>query len=131
VAGDAGFSAGRDGRAPLRFRDSGLAGGVFALSNPQAGLVSTASSILSPLGGIASAGAMRSHSHKLKVLGACAAGAFVLGLALEPFNPMMKRLWTASFTLSSTGWIILILMALYWIVDVNRQSRRFPQPYSE
>jgi predicted acyltransferase len=65
----------------------------------------------------------RPHSYKLKVLGASAAAAFVLGLALEPFNPMVKRLWTASFTLFSTGWVILILMALYWTVDVKQHQK--------
>jgi len=69
----------------------------------------------------------RPHSYKLKVLGACAAGAFALGLALEPFNPMVKRLWTASFTLFSAGWVILMLMALYWIVDV-KQYRKWAFP---
>jgi heparan-alpha-glucosaminide N-acetyltransferase len=69
----------------------------------------------------------RPHSYKLKVLGACAAGAFALGLALEPFNPMVKRLWTASFTLFSAGWVILMLMVLYWIVDV-KQYRKWAFP---
>jgi predicted acyltransferase len=71
--------------------------------------------------------AKKPHSYKLKVLAGCAAGAFVLGLALEPFNPMVKRLWTASFTFFSAGWVILILIALYWIVDI-KQYRRWAFP---
>ena len=43
----------------------------------------------------------KSHAYKLKVLLGCAAAGFALGLALQPFNPMVKRLWTASFTLFS------------------------------
>ena len=39
----------------------------------------------------------------------------------------MKRLWTASFTLFSAGWVILMLMALYWIVDV-KQYRKWAFP---
>jgi predicted acyltransferase len=69
----------------------------------------------------------RPHAYKLKVLGGCAAAAFALGLALEPFNPMVKRLWTASFTLFSGGWVILMLIALYWIVDV-KQHRKWAFP---
>jgi heparan-alpha-glucosaminide N-acetyltransferase len=67
------------------------------------------------------------HSYKLKVLGGCAAAAFALALALEPFNPMVKRLWTASFTFFSAGWVLLMLMALYWLVDM-KQYRRWAFP---
>src|SRR4051812_27762149 len=45
----------------------------------------------------------RSSAYKLKVLAVCAAAGFALGLALQPFNPMVKRLWTDSFTLFSAG----------------------------
>ncbi|MEO8126907.1 MAG: hypothetical protein ABI822_07425 [Bryobacteraceae bacterium] len=70
----------------------------------------------------------RTPAYKLKVLGGCALAAFALGLALEPFNPMVKRLWTASFTLFSAGWVIAMLMALYWIVDVKR-NRKWAFPF--
>ncbi|HWR54420.1 MAG TPA: DUF5009 domain-containing protein [Bryobacteraceae bacterium] len=59
------------------------------------------------------------HAYKLKVLAASAAIAFAGGLALEPFNPMVKRLWTASFTLFSAGWVIVMLIAFYWLVEVR------------
>jgi heparan-alpha-glucosaminide N-acetyltransferase len=65
----------------------------------------------------------RSTAQKLKILAACAAGAFAVGLALEPLNPMVKRLWTASFTFFSAGWVILMLVALYWLVDVKQYKR--------
>ena len=70
----------------------------------------------------------KSHSHKLKVLAGCAAAAFVLGLALEPWNPMVKRLWTASFTLFSAGWVILMLAFFYWIIEV-KQIKRWTFPF--
>jgi predicted acyltransferase len=69
----------------------------------------------------------KTHAEKLKILAGCAVGAFALGLALEPFNPMVKRLWTASFTFFSAGWVLTMLMALYWIVDV-KQYRRWAFP---
>ncbi len=65
----------------------------------------------------------RSHAEKLKILAACAVATLVLGLALEPFNPMVKRLWTASFTFFSTGWVILMLMGFYWVIEVKRAKR--------
>ncbi len=70
----------------------------------------------------------RSHAYKLRVLTACAAAGFILGLALEPFNPMVKRLWTDSFTFFSTGWVILMLAAFYWMIEV-RQVKRWAFPF--
>jgi len=69
----------------------------------------------------------RPHSYKIKVLATCAAAAFVTGMALQPVSPMVKRLWTASFTLFSAGWVILMLIALYWLVDI-KQYRRWAFP---
>ena len=65
----------------------------------------------------------RSQSSKLKILAIAAVAGFVLGLALEPFNPMVKRLWTASFTFFSAGWVILMLMAFYWLIEMKQIKR--------
>ena len=62
----------------------------------------------------------KSHSQKMKILGASALAGFVLGLALEPFNPMVKRLWTPSFALFSAGWVFLMLLAFYWLIEVKQ-----------
>ena len=62
----------------------------------------------------------RPHAYKLKVLGACALAGFAAGLALQPFIPMVKRLWTPSFTFFSAGWVIVMLMAFYWIIEVRK-----------
>ena len=62
----------------------------------------------------------RSDYYKLKVLGGFAAASFALGLALQPFVPMVKRLWTPSFTFFSAGWVIVMLMAFYWIIEVRK-----------
>jgi predicted acyltransferase len=69
----------------------------------------------------------RSHMEKLKILALSAAACFLLGLALEPAIPMVKRLWTASFAFFSTGWVIVMLIPFYWIIEV-RQSRRWAFP---
>ncbi|MBI3667632.1 MAG: DUF5009 domain-containing protein [Acidobacteria bacterium] len=60
-----------------------------------------------------------SHAHRVKVLASAAAACFLFGWALTPFNPMVKRLWTASFTLFSTGWVLLMLLFFYWLVDIR------------
>ena len=60
-----------------------------------------------------------SHSHRVKVLAAAAAACFAGGWLLSLFNPLVKRLWTSSFTLASAGWVLLLLLALYWLVEVK------------
>jgi heparan-alpha-glucosaminide N-acetyltransferase len=69
----------------------------------------------------------RSHAYKLKVLLMAAAAGFVLGLLLEPFNPMVKRLWTPSFAFFSAGWVILGLAFFYWMIEI-RDSRKWAFP---
>lgn len=70
----------------------------------------------------------KSHGEKLRILLGCAVAGFVIGLALEPFNPMVKRLWTVSFTFFSAGWVILMLAAFYWIIEV-KQVKRWTFPF--
>jgi predicted acyltransferase len=65
----------------------------------------------------------RSHGEKLKILAGCAAAGFSLGLALQVWTPMVKRLWTDSFTLFSAGWVIVMLMAFYWVIEVRGLKR--------
>ena len=72
--------------------------------------------------------ARQSHAFTFKVLAAAIAGACMLGLALEPFNPVIKRLWTASFTFLSVAWVIAVMMALYWLIDV-RGWKRWTWPF--
>lgn len=59
------------------------------------------------------------HGYRIRILASCAAAGFILGLALEPWNPMVKRLWTASFTLFSAGWVLVMLVAFYWLIEVK------------
>lgn len=42
-----------------------------------------------------------------------------LGLFLDLFQPIIKRIWTASFVLFSTGWCYLLLALFYWWIDVK------------
>jgi heparan-alpha-glucosaminide N-acetyltransferase len=64
----------------------------------------------------------RPHMYKLKVLGGAALACFAAGLALQPVLPLVKRLWTPSFALFSAGWVIAMLMAFYWIIEVRKQK---------
>ena len=60
-----------------------------------------------------------SHVEKMRVLLLGMIAAFALGEALSIWNPLVKRIWTASFTLYSTGWVVLMLLAFYWLIEVK------------
>ncbi len=55
---------------------------------------------------------------KLRILALASLAAFVTGLALSPLVPMVKRLWTASFTLYSAGWVLLMMLAFVVLIEV-------------
>lgn len=65
----------------------------------------------------------------MQFLALAAVAGFVLGWLLSagttPLVPMVKRIWTASFTLWAAGWTILFLLAFYWLIEVQGW-RRWP-----
>jgi predicted acyltransferase len=65
----------------------------------------------------------RSHREKMKVIAISAAACLSLGLIIHPWNPIIKRICTTSFTLYSTGWILLMLLAFYWLIEVKGYRR--------
>ncbi len=64
---------------------------------------------------------------KLRRLAIMAACAMAAGLALSPFIPIVKRIWTASFALYSAGWVILLMLPCIWLVEI-RQHRKLVFP---
>lgn len=79
------------------------------------------SSTVTTLFGVWTGNLLRSgltQATKMKVLGGAMVLCFASGLALSPWNPLVKRIWTSSFTLYSTGWVLLMLLAFFFIVDV-------------
>jgi heparan-alpha-glucosaminide N-acetyltransferase len=69
----------------------------------------------------------RPRTQKLKILAASALAAFVIGIGLSPLIPNVKRLWTASFTFYSTGWVLLMFLAFILLIDVwGRKRFAFP-----
>jgi len=65
----------------------------------------------------------RSHVYKIGALVAMAAGCIAGGVALAPFIPIVKRLYTPSFTIASAAPVLLILALLYWVVEVKGYRR--------
>jgi heparan-alpha-glucosaminide N-acetyltransferase len=63
--------------------------------------------------------ARRPPASTLKSLGLGTVACCAIGFALAPFNPDVKRLWTASFTFLSAAWVIAAMAALYWLIDVR------------
>lgn len=45
---------------------------------------------------------------------------FVLGLALGPWVPIIKKIWTSSFALLSVGFSLMAFALSYWVLDVQR-----------
>jgi len=69
------------------------------------------------------AGSGRSHKQVMRILAAAGFSGILLGLALSPVIPIIKRIWTASFTLYSAGVILLGLLLVYWMVEVRKWTR--------
>ena len=61
----------------------------------------------------------RSHGEKMRIVAIAAAACLAAGLIIHPWNPIIKRICTTSFTLYSTGWILLMLLGFYWLVEVK------------
>lgn len=65
----------------------------------------------------------------MQFLAIAAVVGFVLGWLLSagatPLVPMVKRIWTASFTFWAAGWTVLFLLAFYWLIEVQGW-RRWP-----
>jgi heparan-alpha-glucosaminide N-acetyltransferase len=65
----------------------------------------------------------RSNGYKMQVMGIAAIACLALGFAIHPWNPIIKRICTTSFTIYSTGWVLLMLLAFFWIVEVRGYTK--------
>ncbi|MBC8988199.1 DUF5009 domain-containing protein [Pedobacter sp. N36a] len=63
--------------------------------------------------------------YKIKTLVLMGIIALLLGfiLDLSGITPIIKRISTSSFVLVSGGWVLLILAAVYWLVDVKNNVK--------
>ena len=61
----------------------------------------------------------RSHAEKMRIIAISAVVCLAAGWAIHPWNPIIKRICTTSFTIYSTGWVLLMLLAFYWLVEVR------------
>lgn len=63
------------------------------------------------------------QSRKIKTLLVAGAIGVVVGLALDPVVPIIKRICTPSFVIASGGWAMIALALSYWIIDGLKVSK--------
>jgi predicted acyltransferase len=61
----------------------------------------------------------RSHKEKMRILAFWALASLAVGWIIHPWNPIIKKICTTSFTIYSTGWVLLMLLGFYWLVEVK------------
>jgi predicted acyltransferase len=59
------------------------------------------------------------HNKVAMYLFLCGIAGVVAGLLLGIWHPIIKKLWTSSFVLASSGVCFLLLSVFYWIIDVK------------
>jgi predicted acyltransferase len=83
--------------------------------------------------GLLAGGLLRSarpDREKIRTLVAWSIAGLALGVALHLLGicPIVKRIWTPSWTLFSAGWVTLMLAACYYVIDVLGH-RRWTYPF--
>jgi predicted acyltransferase len=90
-------------------------------------------SLVTMIAGLLAGGVLRSDRagpDKVKTLVVWGIGSLVVGVVLHVAGicPIVKRIWTPSWTIFSAGWVVLMLAALYWVVDL-KGSKRWTLPF--
>ena len=62
----------------------------------------------------------RTDFNKIKILLIAGVIGVVLGYAMNPVTPIIKRICTTSFVIVSGGWSLVALAFSYWLVDVKK-----------
>ncbi len=72
----------------------------------------------------------RAGPEKLRVLIAWSVGGIALGVAVHLLGlcPIVKRIWTPSWTVFSAGWVTLFLAGYYYVIDL-KGYRRWTYPF--
>jgi len=65
----------------------------------------------------------RSANQKLKILLIAGVIGVVVGYALNPVTPIIKRISTSSFVIVSGGWALLTLAFSYWLIDMRKKQK--------
>src|SRR5215217_3829098 len=96
------------------------------------GILGTVTAIATALAGLFTADWLRSRrTPREKLLGLLLGGcaATIAGLALGPWFPINKNLWTSTYVLFTAGMALLLLAAVYYLVDM-RDWDGWARPFS-
>jgi predicted acyltransferase len=100
-----------------------LYGGKF---DPE-GLLCIISSIGTTLGGSLVANILLNEKYneiaKIKIILMFGLGSIVLALAISPFYPIIKQMWTSSFSLLCIGISCIYFSLFYYIIDVKQFNK--------
>jgi len=65
----------------------------------------------------------RNAKQKIKILLIAGLIGVIVGYALDPITPIIKRICTSSFVIVSGGWSVLALTFSYWLIDVKKNQK--------
>jgi predicted acyltransferase len=65
----------------------------------------------------------RTPLQKIRILAIAGTIGVVCGYALNPLTPIIKRICTSSFVITSGGWCLLALALSYWLIDVRKLKK--------
>jgi len=108
-----------------------LAGHLYEPAFDPEGILSTLPAIGTALLGTLTGDWLRTKRRPgIKTTGLLAAGAALtaLGLALHPYFPINKKLWTSTFVIFSAGAALLLLAVFYYLID-GRGWKRWATPF--
>ena len=95
------------------------------------GILSTVPAIATALLGLFTGDWLRSsrtQREKLRGLFVAGVAATIAGLALDPWFPINKNLWTSPYVLFTAGVALLLLAAIYYVVDLKGRDG-WAQPF--
>ncbi|MFA6457339.1 MAG: DUF5009 domain-containing protein [Bacteroidota bacterium] len=91
------------------------------------GIVSTLPAIVSVLGGLLTAGYIRTGEHTAEVkvnwMFVTGSALLLLGAFLDMWLPINKNLWTSSYAIFMAGWSLVIFSIFYFLIDVRGMQR--------
>jgi predicted acyltransferase len=65
----------------------------------------------------------RTAGRKTAILALAGIAGVLLGFAVMPFTPFIKRIGTSSFVLEAGGWCFLALALSYWLIDIRKWQK--------
>ncbi len=65
----------------------------------------------------------RTSKEKLRILLIAGLVGVIVGYAMQPVTPIIKRIATSSFVIVSGGWAIIVMAFSYWLIDIKKSRK--------